>query len=324
MLSRLTLVMFSVLVVVEVLGAAQAKGGTPISTCGQTVTTSAVLTQDLACTGDGIVVGAEGVTIDLKGFVIRGDRGSGDWGIDNSAGHDKLTVKNGVLRNFERGVYAGSGADKTSISNVIASGNSGYGIYVVGDSASVKSVTASGNSTGVYLEGDQASVKRTTAAGNTSYGIYLYGPSASIQSSIAVGNGRGIYVYGDSASVKGSTASGNTLYPSVSVGIHVDGNAASIKSSTASGNAAEGIYVWGDEASIQSSTAIGNYDHGIQIHGDAAKVKGNQTDGNGFAAGGSDFSALGIVVTDFTTAPEGVNSAHGNDDPVECNPASLC
>lgn len=58
--------------------------------------------------------------------------------------------------------------------------------------------------------------------------------------------------------------------------------------------------------------------------GDAAALQGNGADGNGFPAGASDDSGLGIEVTGFTTAPIGTNVALGNDDPAECNPASLC
>ena len=339
---RFALALVSAGVLVMVTGAAQA-AGTPISSCGLLVTSNAVLTQNLTCTGHGIRVGGDGVTIDLNGFVIRGDGDAGDYGIDNTGGYDKLTVKNGALRHFMRGIEARGDADRLSISNVVtsgntdrgisvsgdftsiksstASGNAWYGIYVTGDSALVQSTVASGNgSTGIYLEGDAPSVKSTTAAANPSYGIYLYGPSAAIQSSTACGNGRGIYVYGDGASIRSSDASGNTLYD----GIRVDGNAASVKSSTASGNAKYGIQLDGDAASVRSSVASGNDERGIYVHGDAATIKGNKADGNGFPGGASDVAGLGILAEDYTTAPAGSNTARGNDDPAECSPASLC
>src|SRR5262245_22241049 len=53
-----------------------ATAGTAITACGQIVTTDAYLTHDLDCstTGlDGVHAGASGITIDLKGFTIRGD-----------------------------------------------------------------------------------------------------------------------------------------------------------------------------------------------------------------------------------------------------------
>ena len=57
---------------------------------------NAVLMQDLVCTANGIDIGASGITIDLKGFTVRGDGGVGDHGIDDTGGHDHVTVKNGV------------------------------------------------------------------------------------------------------------------------------------------------------------------------------------------------------------------------------------
>ena len=45
-------------------------GVTPITNCGQVVTTNALLTQDLTCAGPGVIVGASGVTIALNGHVL--------------------------------------------------------------------------------------------------------------------------------------------------------------------------------------------------------------------------------------------------------------
>ena len=74
---------------------------------------------------------------------------------------------------------------------------------------------------------------------------------------------------------------------------------------------------------IKSSTASGNDGCGITVLGNAASLKSNRTDGNGFA-GGSDLGGLGINVTNYTTPPVGKNTARGNDDPAECQPALLC
>jgi hypothetical protein len=104
------------LVLVTVAPEANGGGGVAITACGQVVAANAVLTQDLVCTGDGIVVGASGITIDLKGFTIRGDRDVGDYGIDDSAGYDNITIKNGLVRNFYLGVDAEGAADSVSVS----------------------------------------------------------------------------------------------------------------------------------------------------------------------------------------------------------------
>jgi hypothetical protein len=54
-------------------GPSEGASGLPITTCGQTVTTSAILAHDLTCAGPGIIVGASGITIDLEGHAISGN-----------------------------------------------------------------------------------------------------------------------------------------------------------------------------------------------------------------------------------------------------------
>ena len=258
-----------------------------VLTCGQVVTGYAVLTQDLACTGNGIVVGASGPTIDLNGFTIRGDRG--DFGILVGEGEDDVTVTNGVVRNFETGIRGVgilglNGADRFSVVNVVVSGNAQDGIWIVGESDSVTSSTAAGNfSIGVDLgEGRGARVDSTVATGNGLAGIAV-GDEGQVTSSIASGNGGiGIGAFADSVSIGFSTASGNGF-------------------SGGPGSA------------------------GISVRGDGASIEGNRADGNGLEAGlDSDLQGFGIQVDNYTIPPVGTNSARGNDDPAECSPAFLC
>ena len=281
---RLMLFVVGVTVLVAVAPEAQGKGGTPITTCGQIVTTSAVLTQDLYCPstgvpiggsqpGTGILVGASGITIDLQGFSIRGDHPStvgvdGPYGID-LGGFDNVTIKNGVIRDFATsGVYANN-SDGIVISNLVASGNGIYGLLVNGNSASILSSTVSGSVYGIELAGATASIKSSTVSRNGQVGIHINGTSASIISSTASGNGTyGVVLTGKAASIKSTTASGNEAE-----GIRVDGELASIASSTASGNGGGGIYVVGNSASIASSAASGNGAEGIYAQGENIQVR---------------------------------------------------
>lgn len=215
----------------------QAGGGTGITTCGQVVTTNAFLTQNLHCPGSpGVVVGAGGVTIDLKGFRLRGDRSFGHDGIDDN-GFDRVTVKNGTVRNFFIGVHAYAGANQVSISDVVASGNAAYGVEVLGDSAKIKTATASGNaSDGFKVAGESAAFQSAIATGNTDYGFDITGSSASVKSSTAAGNRYGILVVGAGAKILSSSASGN----GGDFGIAVNGDAALVKGNKADGNGFDG------------------------------------------------------------------------------------
>ena len=71
--------------------------------CGETITVDTVLTHDLNCTGDGVIIGAPDITFDLGGFTIDGDEGSSDKGV-LIEGRDGVTVKNGRIQQFGDGV----------------------------------------------------------------------------------------------------------------------------------------------------------------------------------------------------------------------------
>jgi hypothetical protein len=288
------------LVLVAAAPEGRAKGGTPITSCGQVVTTNALLTADLVCTGDGVVVAASGITIDLGGHTMRGDRSPGHDGIDDSGAFDRVTVKNGVVRNFQSGIYAISHADGFGVSGVVVSG-SAFGSYVVGDAASITSSTFAGNVVGIDIFGDSASVTATTVAGN---------------------DVQGILVTGDALAVKSSTVSGNGAS-----GISVEGNRASVRSSTLTGNAVDGVDIVGDSASVSSSTAVGDDRDGVFVLGEAAQIKRNRAEANGFMGGASDGVGLGIRVpnaSSMTRPPVGTNIARANDDANECDPVWLC
>jgi len=184
----------------------QARSGTPITACGQVVTTNAVLTTNLLCTGSGVVVAASGITIDLKGFTLRG--GGAYYGIDDP-GYDRVTVENGVLRNFEVGVYAHGGADEVRVSGLLAVGNFA-GVYISGNKAWVRSSTVAADDLGIYVQGGSARVEKATAVGNQLSGISIDGDTASVRSSTASGNGGdGVRVAGDAAVINSNRAEAN-------------------------------------------------------------------------------------------------------------------
>jgi hypothetical protein len=228
---RASLAVVVALVLVTVAPQANGAAGTPITTCGQVVTTNAFLTSDMYCPGsDGVVVGTDGITIDLKGFTLRGDRTNGHDGIDDTGAYNRVTVKNGVIRNFVCGVgagaFPGSNADAFTAADLLVSGNSSSGLCITGDATSIRSVTASANDLGVNISGNDATVKSTNASGNANWGIAVGGDRASIQKSYAGGNGDlGIFVQGNAAVLKGNRAEANGFKGGASdldrVGIYV-------------------------------------------------------------------------------------------------------
>ena len=82
--------------------------------CGQVVTTSITLDSNLVgCTGDGLIVRASNVTIDLNGYRISGANGAGDNAGIRLAMVSGVTVKNGTVEGFDAGISIMGGGGNT-------------------------------------------------------------------------------------------------------------------------------------------------------------------------------------------------------------------
>lgn len=72
--------------------------------CGGTLTQDAILSEDLSCPGDGLRLGAHGITLDCAGHSILGPGRERTFGI-SATGVEKVTVRNCHLRGFWTLVY---------------------------------------------------------------------------------------------------------------------------------------------------------------------------------------------------------------------------
>src|SRR5829696_4630794 len=94
-----------------------------ILSCGQTITQTTVLDNDLSnCASNGIVVGASNITLDLNGHTVAGTAASGDQGGIVLVGRTGVTVKNGTVKNFDVGVVIEGGSANT-VQNISARDN---------------------------------------------------------------------------------------------------------------------------------------------------------------------------------------------------------
>jgi parallel beta-helix repeat protein len=103
--------------------------------CGDTITADTTLGRDLVdCPSNGIVIGADDITLDLNGHTVAGDgkpvkrcprREPCDIGVVND-GHDGLTVRNGSVRDYASGVFIGR-ARRNQVLNVSSSRNEFFG-----------------------------------------------------------------------------------------------------------------------------------------------------------------------------------------------------
>ncbi len=210
--------------------------------CGASITHNVKLHHDLDCTGggsDGLDIVKNGLTVDLNGHSITGAGGSdGYYGIYDD-GYDKLTVKDGKMKDWETAIYLSSPVAKANVDHVtikLDDTQTWYGIYAdyptgghfthdkvdnaadafyldEGSANTVNHSTATKSDTGFELEnavGDVVKNSKALNGGGSAEGFYDYSTNTKYINDIANGNYNGFLVdYPYGVSIKSSTANHN-------------------------------------------------------------------------------------------------------------------
>ena len=276
--------------------------------CGAVITSDTVLTADVVgCVGDGLVIGADGITLNLNGHLVSGDSVEDpvDVGI-RVAGHHDVRVTNGTVQGFWRGVVF-----ETSPAGVVSS-------------MSVRQMTRRGI---VFVDGsDDARVFGNVSADNMASGIAIVSSdSASVFGNQSLRNigGAGVRLEGatnatvthnalndNSFGVQMEDAVGNRLIDNMIAGDAEQGVAIEFSSQNVVDHnritlTSNGITLWGaDDNTITDnlvSHAVGPDGIGIQIYGNDNLVAHNTV---------IDSIRYGIEVDDFQE--EGHSPVFGN------------
>jgi hypothetical protein len=253
-------------VALSVVAPTEAGAAAPQVHCGQTIRTNIRLTHDLRhCPGDGLVVGANNITINLNGHTLLGSGKRRTAGV-RVHGFRGVTVKRGVIRHFGRGVWLVRAVDGRVVANTIKNS------FDEGISASESSsrtiilrnkVRGSGKISGAtWADGVDARGNGTTVRGNVVHDSHDDGIDAN----------------GDQDFIERNTVAGNR-----SDGIDVDGRHTLVEANLATENGDDGIGVGvhGRHVTIDDNTTNDNFDLGIQpkpgtAHGDGNKAEGNR------------------------------------------------
>jgi large repetitive protein len=210
-LSPKTVVSKAMVLALVVAGFTVVGGGQALAShvgCGDTITTDTTLDSDLVnCPNNGIVIGANNITLDLNGHTIDGDGAPVDpcpegepcdIGVLNLAGHDRLTIVGGTVQQFGVGVLV-EGAAHPRLHQLAASDNTDFGIIVAGSTDPVieqTSMSDNGTSGLVLVESRGALVARNTVSGSNGYAIFTTVVDDSrIQNNALDGNDHGIAVF---------------------------------------------------------------------------------------------------------------------------------
>jgi hypothetical protein len=159
----------------DIIDAASDEVRTPISICGKIITAagSYYLTNNLNCTGVGIDIRHDDVTLDLMGFTITGN--GSNYGIYIPINNlSNLEVKNGTVRNFNDGFYATyTGLSAIRIKDMKVMNNSRHGIFLPVANIVVQNCMVEGNGGyGIWI-GNYGHLLNNTVYNNSGWGIYV-------------------------------------------------------------------------------------------------------------------------------------------------------
>jgi parallel beta-helix repeat protein len=307
------------------LAASTAGAGTPAIGCGATLTKSTTLRADiLHCAGTALVVGADGITVNLAGHTISGTNAAGSEGIAND-GHAGVHVLgsgkisdfrlNGVgMRNAAKGVVRGltirrigaGGVEGEPVSAGIAILDS-PGSRVVGND--VANDVEAFQSDGADVINSGGSVVRGNSLSHNSWDglVLLTSPQSRITGNRFDANGNnGIEVNGDSdgVTVSGNGADDNTLFGIV-VGAarntRVIGNTASRNDT--------GLFFFDLHASLISENSATANRSGLELSGGQFGSDGNRLTGNTANRNGE--TGIGVADGASSNVVSG-NTANGN------------
>jgi parallel beta-helix repeat protein len=187
--------------------------------CGETITADTTLDRDLLdCPNNGIVIGADDITLDLNGHRIEGDGEAFkpcredefcDIGVLND-GHDGVTVRRGSVREFGVGVFVGRARD-SRVLGISSSRNVLFG-FVVAESARSVVRNSSGNNN-IPPEGDgmglfgshDVRILDSSFRHNPGPGIHVEDSTDNlIKGNLLSGNGPAILMQADRNRVRGN------------------------------------------------------------------------------------------------------------------------
>jgi hypothetical protein len=270
--------------------------------CGDSVTQSIRVANNLSCADDGLTIGANKIVLDLNGHLIRGDSDAGinDFGVQDISGHNRVTIRNGVIADFDHGVQM-EGTTNSKMSGVTvvraellavnliggAEGNTVSANSVIGGPApdfGIISVTDSSENlvAGNRLVGSAIRVLGTEAgSANIIRGNVIDdppGPGIDLRAAVdtrvsgnrVTGGGVGVNIGTSSPGNVGST--GNTVDRNAVLGAASHGFQVTAESSDntfsenqARANGASGYLVLGDDNTFTEDRGSGNRTDGIAI-----------------------------------------------------------
>ena len=175
--------------------------------CGQVLTESTLVANDLiGCLGEGLVIGAPNIVVDLGGHTITsglilepGEEDALTPGIRNG-GHSNVVIRNGTIRGFGNGVLLGPGTTYNVVEDMTLTGNmlSGVTLFDADDGRN----------------GNIIRDNHFDHNGETGISLVNDSENSVVENNTFLGNGMSIYLFlANGHRVEGNTISGVVLDP---------------------------------------------------------------------------------------------------------------
>lgn len=244
----------------------------------------------------GILIAADGVTIDLNGFTLTGVPGAFSGVGHSVSSYRNVTVRNGTATGWGNGVAITGAGNR--VEGVRVSDNVGIGI-LLSINGIVESCTATDNGTNGISVGNGCVVRGCTSYSNAGVGVAGSG-STTVSDCNAHNNATGFNL-GLGSTVIGCSARDNTADG------FVISSASVVSNCSAYSNTGDGIRAASTSVTISGCTASFNEADGIEVPGHCHVIN-NICDSNGIGAG----TGMGIKATGTDSRIEG-NSLMRND-----------
>ncbi len=223
---------------------AEVEPRTPISAVPYTIVApgSYYLTGSLAAAdSDGIIISADDVTVDFRGFGLVGVRPF--RGVMLNGARRNVELRNGSIRGFGRGIYAQERAnDGHRIINMRVVDNEGAGIYLNGSFHLVKDCTVSGNADSGIFAYTTSIITGNNVYLNAGDGIWTFLGATVTHNTVNANDGAGIYV-SNYCTVRDNTVVTNNLINDPMLGGIRISDDCFVKNNTVGGNVRAGIFV---------------------------------------------------------------------------------
>jgi hypothetical protein len=337
-------------------------GALTVIRCGTKLKKSLTLDRNLLnCKGDGLVVAASNITIDLGGFMLGGDGKAGGAGIFLPDGFKRVRVTNGTIQKFDDGIrFRGSKSWGNAVEEVELAGNRQFGARFdeTGNNRILESIVRSNGIGGVFVDtadrnnisenvitnkagitvvGDGTRIERNEVSTRRSTSVpgsmRILGDDSTIRRNEVIGGSNGVAIAGDE-----NVVDRNDLGSGGRNGLVVLGNGNVISGNDVVLFSARGIWLAKSDGErdnvLDSNDVVKNKLDGILVDSRTSRIVKNDSSSNG--GDGFDINGDHTLVSDNdaeSTRGWGVTAdgagVQGSGNDVEkngrgCRPARLC